>query len=41
MDTGKITGNKREEVTWFRMRVMPHGEVPVRSRDVAALLESH
>ncbi len=39
MDAGKIAGNKGEEVAWFRMRIMPDGEVPVRSRDVAALLE--
>ena len=39
MDAGKVTGNKGEEVAWFRMRIMPDGEVPVRSRNVAVLLE--
>ncbi len=38
MDASKITGNQREEVAWFWMRIFPEGEVAVRSLDVASLM---
>ena len=37
MHAGEIAGHQREEVAWFRMGIMPDGEVPVGSRNASAL----